>query len=1368
MRSPAQSVEPTGGQRRFLVAVGVEDYEHLPKLTSVPADLRNIRELFGRLGSEPAVDDGLDVTRDQLLGQLEGWLRDGTRTSDDVLVLYFSGHGASAEDGRHYLCTRETDPGRFLTTGVPTEDLARLIVTSPVRTVLVVLDACYSEHGTNDSLLAVLRAAESAATGTSSDGSSGLWLISASRRVEEADEGAFTGALTAAMEDEALGGPLQPYLWSEELLGAVNARLAAAGHAQRARLHAFDVSGPCPALPNPRYVPGLPNELTVEEQRRFVADPEHWMAKARGGAESADGWYFTGRNAATEAVVGHLTATESPRGFVFVTGGPGSGKSALLGRIVTLADPLMRRGTSARFRAEAGKLPVGAVDVAVHARGRTLPDIVAEIAEAVGTPTTDAATLLSQLRERQQRLTVVVDALDEAAEPTEITSGLLIQLAVLGGRSDVRLVVGGRPHLRSLFGQTTPRTDVDLDSDTYFDRNDVADYVERYVRTEPGSPYRADPAAAAEAARAVAVRADRTFLIAYVYARLFAASATPVDITGDEWARPGQLDDVLRADIDRLGPDAQRARDLLRPLAYAEGAGLPWERLWAPLASAVAGRTYTDDDIRWLLSAGGSYVIEALEAGRSVYRLYHQAFADYLRLGRDAAADQRAITDCLVALVPVSGPEEDTDWGVAHPYVLRNLAVHAARGGLLDGLMTEPGFLACTDHVRLASVLHLVRSRRGRATVHAFQQVEARMAAAPAPDRLSYLQMAARQRGMDWLSDGVERVPVDRPWTVPWTQWESAYPSRQFGRLGAPAAAVAVMAVDGRPVVVACDLLGRVRRWDLATGEELPGPRSPATAPYQAVALLVRGATAWVVALEKRHWLKVYSVTDPDQVRTVRVPGPARKLIRAMATGVREGVPVAVVSHGDEIRVCSMETGKQVIGPLTTGRKLTSLSVVEVKGRQTILASGPARTVDAWDLTDGTPVRLFSPAPRFTIPWGPETLALTAGPYRDGAVVVRASSDDQIGILDGGSGKLLAGIGPIRLGRAFMVVHATEDSSMLLVADSEGAVRAWDLGVLIGFSAGRPRAGALAQGYREAFREVFGPRPPDDLMAVTTAGGEPYVFTARTWTSRVRLRDARTGNVLGRLPSFRVGRPRPSVIEHLHATDWGGQPAVVIGDRWSKGYVWRADSRRIYRLAGKPDQLLTDTGAPGSDPVVLDRLTGAWELDGRRMFRVDDGFTVFGRIPAEGRESRVIARLADGADQMGVVLVGDAFLDRTYGDYALSDRILWGTWRQRRIVVSVAVNGSVGVWDPATGNLLWSWAADREAPSRVDVAVGRWDDRLYVIVALTDGVVRIFDLDRDRCTEIDTGSDSLALGFLPSHGLLWVKARAGLMAIQLL
>ena len=40
---------------------------------------------------------------------------------------------------------------------------------------------------------------------------------------------------------------------------------------------------------------------------------------------------------------------------------------------------------------------------------------------------------------------------------------------------------------------------------------------------------------------------------------------------------------------------------------------------------------YTDDDIRWLLDRVGSFLVEGLEGGRSVYRLYHQALTDHLR-----------------------------------------------------------------------------------------------------------------------------------------------------------------------------------------------------------------------------------------------------------------------------------------------------------------------------------------------------------------------------------------------------------------------------------------------------------------------------------------------------------------------------------------------------------------------------------------------------------------------------------------------------------------------------------------------------------------------------------------------------------------
>ena len=47
--------------------------------------------------------------------------------------------------------------------------------------------------------------------------------------------------------------------------------------------------------------------------------------------------------------------------------------------------------------------------------------------------------------------------------------------------------------------------------------------------------------------------------------------------------------------------DARRARDLLRPLALAEGDGLPAGPLWAGLAGRLADRHYQSADLTWLL-----------------------------------------------------------------------------------------------------------------------------------------------------------------------------------------------------------------------------------------------------------------------------------------------------------------------------------------------------------------------------------------------------------------------------------------------------------------------------------------------------------------------------------------------------------------------------------------------------------------------------------------------------------------------------------------------------------------------------------------------------------------------------------------------
>jgi hypothetical protein len=88
----------------------------------------------------------------------------------------------------------------------------------------------------------------------------------------------------------------------------------------------------------------------------------------------------------------------------------------------------------------------------------------------------------------------------------------------------------------------------------------------------------------------------------------------------------------------RTGSQAEQGRveDLLRPLAYARGNGLPLDDagLWWRLATALArpGRHYTAGDVATLLDTAADYLIDTVISGQAAYyRLYHQALSDRLR-----------------------------------------------------------------------------------------------------------------------------------------------------------------------------------------------------------------------------------------------------------------------------------------------------------------------------------------------------------------------------------------------------------------------------------------------------------------------------------------------------------------------------------------------------------------------------------------------------------------------------------------------------------------------------------------------------------------------------------------------------------------
>src|SRR5262249_19302300 len=244
----------------------------------------------------------------------------------------------------------------------------------------------------------------------------------------------------------------------------------------------------------------------------------------------------------------------------------------------------------------------GVVNVAVHARHKLISEATAEIAAGLRLGARDPAELLAAIVKRSEKTVIVVDALDEADDKDQIVSRLLQPLAKL---PRVFLLVGTRPdsseHGNRFRALGEAVVEIDLDDLRYVGADDVARYVERRLLAteEPArlTPYRDSPETAQMVARAVAQRARNVFLVAHTAVHTLLTEASMVDVNQPKWVErlPTGLDDAFTQflaglDTPRLGGlSAATARAVLLPLAFAEGEGLPWVGLWAPMAAALSG-----------------------------------------------------------------------------------------------------------------------------------------------------------------------------------------------------------------------------------------------------------------------------------------------------------------------------------------------------------------------------------------------------------------------------------------------------------------------------------------------------------------------------------------------------------------------------------------------------------------------------------------------------------------------------------------------------------------------------------------------------------------------------------------------------------
>ena len=68
----------------------------------------------------------------------------GTATRDDVLLVYFSGHGKLDQSGRLHLCMQDTESADLLSTAVSSARISEFADASRARNVVIVLDCCHA------------------------------------------------------------------------------------------------------------------------------------------------------------------------------------------------------------------------------------------------------------------------------------------------------------------------------------------------------------------------------------------------------------------------------------------------------------------------------------------------------------------------------------------------------------------------------------------------------------------------------------------------------------------------------------------------------------------------------------------------------------------------------------------------------------------------------------------------------------------------------------------------------------------------------------------------------------------------------------------------------------------------------------------------------------------------------------------------------------------------------------------------------------------------------------------------------------------------------------------------------------------------
>ena len=558
------------------------------------------------------------------------------------------------------LLTRES--GTSATAGLPIGEVVAKCAESGAGQILAVIDTCFSAAG-----IASAGEVAEAVMAVSPPNADRLWVgVLAS---SSADASAYDGVLGTRLRQLLRRGPRDAQLqlrWSRHSEAIRGDDLCDAvvkdwdTHVQHP-----DFQGRGNAwfmFPNPLFDSGAPAQVV-----------EHLLAAARGGASVAEQSAFTGRGEEVDLVVGWVRS-DVP-GLHVVTGSAGTGKSAVVGRVVSLAVPSERERLLGEGRelwhADPGE---GSVHAHVYARALTA-DRTAQLIDAwlirnppgilVPAPEgrRNAAELLGALQRRAEAAqalgsapavpVIVVDGLDEARAEAFGIAEPLLGLARFATVIVSTREMKGPDTTPSLLHLLAPEgVGVDLDDPQVRARGVRALHAYVLHRLEGSDPGMDAGLVADLLADRASGGGNRPFLLARLVTDQLLTRPVATDRPGWQALVSGSIEKAFDADLAQVPSPPHHAdtadgeggrllaRRMLTALTWAYGAGFP-EDEWICVAAALGAPGEPDvdrDDASWVLDELGRYILQDGEDGTAVYRVAHASLAEHLRPAYRATA----------------------------------------------------------------------------------------------------------------------------------------------------------------------------------------------------------------------------------------------------------------------------------------------------------------------------------------------------------------------------------------------------------------------------------------------------------------------------------------------------------------------------------------------------------------------------------------------------------------------------------------------------------------------------------------------------------------------------------------------------------